>query len=202
MTYDDLAERVGLSTGQIGHYLARRRNPPIDKLNKIAKALNVTPEFLQFGIISARTEEKTDLPEKERFHLIPIISWDETGEWCFMHQYNDGHMEQKIPVPSHISKSAIALFINGDAMVNPNSSGKSFTEGSIIVVEPKDKASHKEYVLAMLPGSNEATFKQYVIDAGIAYLKPLNPQYPTIKFPKDGIICGVVVANLQFFNKT
>ena len=39
----------------------------------------------------------------------------------------------------------------------------------------------------------EATFKEYVEDAGIRYLKPLNPQYPTIKMDETMHICGVVV---------
>lgn len=43
-----------------------------------------------------------------------------------------------------------------------------------------------------LPKAKEATLKQYVIDAGNKYLKPLNMQYPIIKFEKGTAVIAVV----------
>lgn len=110
----------------------------------------------------------------------------------------DDHI-QYVPVPDQVSDDAIAMRVKGDSMTNPSIHGDSFKEGSIIIVEKRNYAEHKDYIIAMLPGSSEITFKQYVVDAGIPYLKPLNPIYPTISFPKESVICGVVVANMQFF---
>jgi SOS-response transcriptional repressor LexA len=42
-------------------------------------------------------------------------------------------------------------------------------------------------------GNKEATFKQYVVDGGVAYLKPLNPQYPIAQLDKTTIIYGVIL---------
>ena len=40
--------------------------------------------------------------------------------------------------------------------------------------------------------TNQATFKQLVIDGPRRYLKPLNPRYPVIPIEREARICGVV----------
>lgn len=52
----------------------------------------------------------------------------------------------------------------------------------------------------MLPRAKEATFKQYVVDAGIGYLKPLNPQYPMVQINDATHVCGVIVECLCDLN--
>ena len=47
-------------------------------------------------------------------------------------------------------------------------------------------------VVALLPESEQAIFKQYVNDSGQAYLKPLNPQYPVILIDASCKMIGVV----------
>lgn len=48
-------------------------------------------------------------------------------------------------------------------------------------------------VIAKIPGSNEVTFTEYREDGGSRYLKPLNPQYPTIQIDEKTLICGVII---------
>ena len=74
-----------------------------------------------------------------------------------------------------------ALRIKGDAMTANVSLARSFYEGDVIIVDPKMPAKHGSYVIALLPHAKEVTFKQYVIDSGVRYLKPLNPQYPMVE---------------------
>jgi SOS-response transcriptional repressor LexA len=68
--------------------------------------------------------------------------------------------------------------------------GDSFPEGSIVVVEPELSPLTGDYVIA-LNDSNQTTFKQFVVDAGETYLKPLNARYP-IKPLGTAKIIGVV----------
>ena len=66
----------------------------------------------------------------------------------------------------------------------------SFPEGTYILVRKDfDLVSGKYYIARNLKGrggddDDSVTFKQYIRDAGIEYLVPLNPQYQTI--PMDG----------------
>lgn len=48
-------------------------------------------------------------------------------------------------------------------------------------------------VVAKLENENEATFKQYMIDAGRSYLKALNPHHPPTIINGNCKIIGVVV---------
>lgn len=73
---------------------------------------------------------------------------------------------------------------------------KSFHEGDLIIVDSESATSNGDFVIAILPRSKEATFKQYVIDGGVHYLKPLNPQYPIIQIDKGTHICGKVIKRL------
>lgn len=61
----------------------------------------------------------------------------------------------------------------------------SFPEGTPILIQPEgfDLISGKFYI-AQHTISGEHTFKQYVRDAGVGYLVPLNPKYDTV--PLDG----------------
>ena len=47
-------------------------------------------------------------------------------------------------------------------------------------------------MVVALDDTNQATFKQLVIDGARRYLKPLNPRYPIIPVERDARICGVV----------
>jgi SOS-response transcriptional repressor LexA len=70
-----------------------------------------------------------------------------------------------------------------------------FHEGELIFVDPNVEAVNGKFVVVQLNDSNEATFKQLVIEDDRQYLKALNPNWPDpiIKLSADARICGVVV---------
>jgi SOS-response transcriptional repressor LexA len=46
--------------------------------------------------------------------------------------------------------------------------------------------------------TDEATFKQLIVDGRLKLLKPLNPAYPTVQVTEDCRLCGVVIeSNLR-----
>jgi len=71
--------------------------------------------------------------------------------------------------------------------------GKSYPAGCVIFVDPELEVNNGDRVIATIPGSNEATFKVLVKDAGRYYLKPINPQYPIIELTEEMEICGKVI---------
>ena len=128
-----------------------------------------------------------------KFKKIPILTWQQIAE----------NLDGKIPekearefVPDFYTDKLhwYALRVKGDAMTSAHLLNKNFNEGNIIIVDPNKNPEHGDFVVALLPKSKEATFKQYVVDGGIKYLKPLNPQYPILQIDKGTYICGVVTA--------
>jgi SOS-response transcriptional repressor LexA len=90
-----------------------------------------------------------------------------------------------------------ALRIKGDAMTAHLGNNISFREGDIIIIDPGKTPVHGNFIIALLPRAKEVTFKQYVIDGGIRYLKPLNPQYPLVEIDQSTFVCGVVMQHLN-----
>ncbi|MCZ4328314.1 LexA family protein, partial [Brachybacterium paraconglomeratum] len=62
-------------------------------------------------------------------------------------------------------------------MYNPHERW-SFRDGDIIFVDPDRDAMHRSLVVAKLTDTQEATFKQLIIEGEQKYLKALNPSWP------------------------
>lgn len=200
LTQEILAQKMGITRGAITHYLAGRRVPPLRQFQKLAAVLKVDPAWLQFGTSSTsntkqnnkKTNSKSE--QKELSHnRIPILSFEQISDFIITTKLKQDEVKEYLPSFYANQKHWYALRIKGDTMTTPSGNLKSFHEGDIIIVDSEKKAVHGSYVIALLPKSKEATFKQYVIDGGVKYLKPLNPQYPIVEINDSTHICGVIV---------
>ena len=124
---------------------------------------------------------------------LPLISWVQAGRWDdVVDVYRPGEGEKSVYTTRKVGNRAYALRVVGDSMENPNGR-PTYPQGSIIIVEPDREALHGSAVIVRLEDSNQATFKQLVIEGGARYLKPLNPRYPIMKLDRKATLCGVVV---------
>ncbi len=78
-----------------------------------------------------------------------------------------------------------ALRVIGDSMA------PEFWEGCIIIIEPRLSARSGEYVVADHDG--DTVFRQYVVESGRAFLKPLNGAYPAVEISGPFTVRGVVI---------
>lgn len=91
-----------------------------------------------------------------------------------------------VPTGVPVKRYTFALRVVGDSME------PEFREGMILIVEPDMEPQPGDYVIVR-NGADETTFKQLVRDAGVWYLKPLNPRWPIRPLGK-GKVVGVVRA--------
>ncbi len=125
---------------------------------------------------------------------VPVISWVQAGAWCeAIDNFNVGDAERWIPCPVSHSKHTYALRVRGDSMLAPFGSSVSFSEGTLIYVDPEAPLLSGKKVIAKLLDSNEVTFKVYREEDGKKWLIPLNPQYDKIELVEGMHICGVVI---------
>jgi SOS-response transcriptional repressor LexA len=194
---EDLAQKMGLTYGAITHYLTGRRVPPLGQFHRLAELLKTDAAWLHYGE-QDRLNESYDMNDKSRYS-IPIVTHAEAAK--LSDKLSDMQLGESEFIPDFFSDHShwIALRVQGDAMSAPLGNLKTFIEGSIIVIDNKKKVADGSFVVAVLPGSQEVTFKQYVIDSGVAYLKPLNPQYPMVRLDNDAQIRGVVIWCLNQF---
>ena len=191
LTHEDLAAKLGITRGAVTHYLTGRRVPPLRQFQKLAVVLKTDPAWLQFGTTSTVQQKGSASSKKEakpevKYHPIPMLTWEKLATKKELK--SNEHLPHLFTDKPHW----YALRVQGDAMVGTKGN-KSFHEGDIIVVDPDKTAKQGDFVVAILPKAKEATFKQYVIEGGITYLKPLNQQYPMVAIDKKTVICGVVV---------
>lgn len=78
-----------------------------------------------------------------------------------------------------------ALRVLGDSME------PEFRDGCIIIIDPAAVIENGSYVLAAHNG--EYIFRQWVIESGRYYLKPLNEGYPTLEVDSTEVVKGVIV---------
>lgn len=129
-----------------------------------------------------------DGPDLRSLH--PLISWVQAGNWYEVSEsFVPAYGAELLPCPVRCSPESFVLRVRGSSME------PKFHEGDLIFVDPNVAADHGKYVVVRLDESNEATFKQLIIEDGKQYLKALNPDWPNriIEVDEEATICGVIV---------
>jgi SOS-response transcriptional repressor LexA len=194
ITQEQLAERLGVTQGAIGHWLNERREPKLEMINRIMKELGISLlQAVENDSVKNSFDANVDLLlHSENLFKYPVLSWVQAGAWAEAlepaYPGDDGPLE----VSDYQAKGkAFWLEVKGDSMTAP--AGRSIPEGAKVLVDTGIEPISGKLVVAKLVDSNEATFKMFVEDAGQRFLKPLNPSYPLIKINGNCRIIGVVV---------
>ncbi len=122
--------------------------------------------------------------------LFPLISWVQAGEWSeIAGSFDSTDAEDWLPCPVRCGKGTFVLRVKGQSM-EPR-----FHDGEYIFVDPDVAADNGKFVVVRLEDTQEATFKQLIVEGGRMYLKALNPDWPTriMEVTENAFICGVVV---------
>ena len=177
MSQSELARRSGVPQATISRTLKGLSVPETETLTKLAKALNI--KFSHIGL-SSNVIEAPDL-----LGSVPLISWVQAGQWeSVIDNLSTGDGE-RILTTYRARAHTYALRVKGDSMES------KFPDGCIIIVEPEEHPTSGQYVIIRQNG-DDATFKQYIEDGSVKYLKPLNPRYPIMEMKSDAVFCGVV----------
>lgn len=122
-----------------------------------------------------------------------MISWVAAGCWAESPDlYEPGYGLETLDSQENAGPHGYWLEVNGTSMVAVD--GPSFHPGYRILVQPEgfDLISGKLYI-AKLMDTGETTFKQYIRDAGIEYLKPFNSAFKTIEMNSNIRLIGRVI---------
>lgn len=189
---NELGRRSGVPQPTIHRILSGESNTPRKgNVEKLARCLGVTPEWLLFGTNHGNVVSVS--PPHREAKEYPVISWVAAGAWtesCDNVQL--GMNVEKLISHENAGPHGYWLEVMGDSMTPAH--GNGFTPGMRILVQPEgfDLVSGKFYI-ARLGSSGDTTLKQYVRDAGMQYLKPLNPEFKMIVMSDDVQIIGRVI---------
>lgn len=226
MIGDRIAQRMAelnLSEGELGrrsgvpqptiHRIVTKAvaSPRHDNVEKIARALKVSSNWLwKGGEHKDPNPDHANQPSAPESNVepgpaikgyVPLISWVQAGAWCEISDVRTlDDAEIWLPCAASHSRQTYALRVRGLSMYNQHER-RSFRDGDIIFVDPAKDAENGSLVIAKLVDSQEATFKQLVMEGKRRFLKPLNPAWPEpiIELGADAMICGVVFSKLEIF---
>lgn len=202
MTQERLAERIGKTQGAIGHWLNGRREPGLDDIAAIMRALGLDEITLKSsgGVRDNHMDSETG-HENETFvrpsllKRYPLISWNDVSKWC-ANKRDDVEVIMWLPSLKDYGDDAFFLGVRDDTMTG--SSGTNYPKGSAILtvpyqnqpLEPGDK------VVARPIGGTDAemTFKYYYEDGGKKWLRAAIPGYPYLPGEEYEIVGTVVGA--------
>jgi len=168
-------------------------SPRMSTIGKLAKALKVSPEWLMYGTGEEAFDSNIETATgPNRYYEYPEVSWVQAGVAAeAMDLFSAGDFEAMHPSDAWAGPNGFWLKVRGPSMTSSN--GMSFSEGMLILVAPGSDVESGQYVVAKLTDTNEATFKQFIWDSGKAYLKPLNPAFPTVEVDDTWSVVGRVV---------
>ncbi len=120
---------------------------------------------------------------------LPLINWVQAGNWTDITNTESLDGVDYLPCPVKCSPRSFVLRVQGSSME------PKFNDGDLIFVDPEVEAIHGKYVVVQLNGSNQATFKQLIVENNQQFLKAVNPGWPDriIAIEEEATICGVVV---------
>ena len=184
------------SASRVGNYEQGTREPTLDDVRTIAKALGVQHGWLATGEgerAIASPLQPDDLAQDQAIgdvrivRSVPLISSATAGNWgevCDSYQPGDG--ERPVPTTAKVGRRAFALRVKGDSM-EPR-----IPDGAIVIVDPAAEAMPGKMVVVRQNHDAEATVKTLISDGGQLLLKPENARYPIMQLRDDAVICGVV----------
>ena len=122
--------------------------------------------------------------------LCPLVSWEQAYEVAeSIKPFDQREAEEILPCPVPCSQGTYILRVKGASME------PKFHNGDLIFVDPNADPESGKYVVIQSQDSDEAAFKQLIIEGGQKYLEALNPDWPNriVEFGDTTRICGVVV---------
>ena len=188
LTERAFAEIVGVTRSAVQQWERRGgTSPRKDRKDLVAALLGMTTaEFITGG-------PRPMVAWKRR--SVRVVSHVEAGGFTKVDNHMPHGDAETVLVTVDVNRHTFALRVRGDSM--RGSGPVSFPEGTIIVVEPDMKPNDGDFV-EVLNARKQATFKQYVLIAGVPHLKPLNAAFKTRPLGDNEVI-GVVRESITRF---
>jgi len=185
-----LGRKAGVSQSTISRMERGEVDSQSDNVRRVAEALGIAPSRLldptaegDHGSLAAAIPGRA-----EGLRAVPVISLVQAGAFGeTVDPYQPGDGSAWLICPAHCGPGTFALKVNGESM-EPR-----YHNGDIIFVDPDISAAQGSDVIVRLENSNEATFKQLVVEGSRRYLKPLNPRFPVIEITTEARVVGVVI---------
>jgi SOS-response transcriptional repressor LexA len=193
LTQRKIADAAGITPVSVNQYL-RGINPLNARFAAVLAKMIQEPVERFSPRLAAEIAEMTNVspmvqPRREAIEY-PLITWVDAGQGVESSGFHpSGISDEWLSSTEYAGPNGYWLKVKGKSMTSPTP--PTFPEGTPILVQPEgfDVISGKYYV-ARNTATGESTFKQYVSDAGVGYLVPLNPSYEPVVMDDNWVLIG------------
>ena len=171
-TLEDIAKAVGVSRQTIQRYESGViGNIPYDKIEGIAKALNVTPGYLMGW------EQLPDIPDFPNIFpietkKIPLLGKIAAGQPVLTEECFDSYVQC-----GNVINADFCLRVQGDSMINAR-----IYDGDIVFIKHQPEVENGE--IAAVAIDDAVTLKRVYISDSFVELRAENPRYKPMVFDK------------------
>lgn len=194
----EIARECGVTPSAVTQWITGdSKSMKPENLFALAQATGVSAEWLANGTgemtgpASGFDANVEPVSGPFRYYEYPEISWVQAGMPVEAVELSNIASCEVHPSDAWAGPNGFWLKVKGPSMTSPN--GMSFPEGMVILVAPGFDVESSQFVVAKMVDTNEATFKQFIWDSGRAFLKPLNPSFPTVEMDGEWVLVGRVV---------
>ena len=167
---------------------------------KVSEIIGCRAAWLETGhgpMVDNRAYEPSDSFDNllKRFAMVPLITLEQTLIFCCRAQDQAPFKaEEWVPSVGVYGPRTYALKVEGDSMTSITPGLKGYDPGTIIYIDPDKMFRNGQKVIAKV-SDDEVLFRVLSFDAKRMYLRPINPQFPTIRIKEQMKICGVLVGS-------
>lgn len=173
LSYQDMSEKTGLSKSTLQRYITGDiRNLGLDKLEILAKALDVTPSYL----MGWEDENKDPILENipgiiTPVHMkrIPILGTIACGDPIFAQENYDGYFM----IDKNLPEADFILRAKGDSMIEAH-----IFDGDLVFLRKTSDVDDGQIAAVLI--DDEATLKRVSRDKDTVILQPCNKDYKPI----------------------
>lgn len=205
-TQEQLAKYIGYSRPGFSLLLNEKRALKTLTMKKIAKFLQIDPNFLLFGDKDKKINDRIATAQENDIMLIrqlnprfaPELKWHEARQWRnILMNFEKDKNRRKIPSPAPTDKNVHFYVVKNDSMIAPLGASRSFTVGDLVFVNPEIEPSENDFVIVNHVDRPEAEFFQLVKIGGIDYLQPLNSRYDRVQLTDDWDVVATVIGKYE-----
>lgn len=183
ITQTELSKRTGITQSSISDWLRGKYLPKQDKIDLLARALDVTPAYLMGW------EEDTNIEQIEPINSIKIPVVGRIPAGTPIEAIED--IIEYIDIPENWTngnKEYFGLIVRGDSMY------PLLLDGDTVVIKRQEVAETGDICACYINGY-DATLKRISLTEHSITLKPENPNYPpkTYTHPGEVTIAGKVI---------
>lgn len=195
LTQADLAKLLNVAQSTVGNWESGTREPDMEMITKISRALSVPVEQLfPYPIPSDPTNIEPAVPPIS-MRQIPLVGNAAAGYTCLAEM----QIVEYIPTDAsllHDGYEYVYLRVKGDSME------PEFHEGDLVLVRVQDTIESGEYAVVLVD-EEDGLVKKIELDRTHITLISENPYYPPRKFEREEMnrirIFGKVISSVRRF---